>query len=193
MQAQAAEDREAGYLKELAARLAAVAGGELVGVYVGGSFALGAYDAGRSDLDVAAVIRSAAPRELKDAIVEVIRHESLPCPARGLEFVLYRLGVTCGPSTNADFELNLNTGADMGFRVDLEPGEIESHWFPIDRSILSQHGSALSGPPSGEVFAATPAHVLRPVVLESLRWHIRTAGADDDAVLNALQSAALCR
>jgi hypothetical protein len=106
MTAQTPPEREALYLKELAARLHAAAGEELVGVYVGGSVALDAYDIGRSDLDVAAVVRFAAPRKLKDAIVDAIRHESLPCPARGLEFVLYRLGATCEPPTDAGFELN---------------------------------------------------------------------------------------
>jgi hypothetical protein len=188
MTAQTPPEREALYLKELAARLHAVAGEELVGVYVGGSVALGAYDAGRSDLDVAAVVRFAAPRKLKNAIVDAIRHESLPCPARGLEFVLYRLGATCEPSTDAGFELNLNTGAGMDFRADLEPGENESHWFPIDRSILSQHGIALAGPPADEVFAEIPRPLLGPVVLQSLRWHVRTTGARDDAVLNACRA-----
>ena len=45
------------YLDEVAARLQAVLGNELVGVYSGGSYALGGYQAGRSDLGVAAVTR----------------------------------------------------------------------------------------------------------------------------------------
>jgi hypothetical protein len=179
---------EARYLEELAARLLDVAGDELVGVYAGGSWALGAYEPGRSDLDVSAVVRSAAPAELKAAIVAAIRHESLPCPARGLEFVLYRLGVAREPTPEAGFELNLNTGAGMDFRVDEQPGGIESFWFPIDRSILSQRGIALFGPPAHEAFADLPRRMLAPAILESLRWHIRVAATGDDAVLNACRA-----
>lgn len=49
------------YLEELACRIAESTGDELVGVCVGGSFALGDYEPGRSDLDVAAVVESRRP------------------------------------------------------------------------------------------------------------------------------------
>src|SRR5204862_1326372 len=81
------------YLPGMAERLAQILGARLVGVYVGGSVALGAYQHGRSDVDVAAVAADLVPRETKDAIVAALRHESYPCPTRGLELVLYRLDV----------------------------------------------------------------------------------------------------
>ena len=62
------------YLRELARRLGELVGESLVGVYAGGSYALGAYEERRSDLDVAAIIRSGAGRRLKAAIVAAIRH-----------------------------------------------------------------------------------------------------------------------
>ena len=176
------------YLEALAGRLRTVAGDELLGVYAGGSYALGAYDAGRSDIDVAAVVRSGASSALKDGIVASIRHEALPCPARGLEFVLYRLASVSEPTLGAAFELNLNTGARMEFRADTEPGDIEAFWFPIDRSILSRHGIALAGPPAAEVFAEMRREALLPAVLESLRWHAEAGGTSDDAVLNACRA-----
>src|SRR5215208_5448951 len=65
-----------------------------------------------------------------------LRHDAVPCPARGLELVVYALA-TVQQSTGAPgFELNLNTGARMDFRADHEPGEIEDFWFAIDRSIV---------------------------------------------------------
>src|SRR5215211_567999 len=50
-------DVERAYLKEIARRLSAILGEALVGVYAGGSYALGGYEPGRSDLDVAVVVR----------------------------------------------------------------------------------------------------------------------------------------
>src|ERR671915_452176 len=52
------------YLAELASRVLEVLGAELVGVYVGGSWALGDYEQGRSDLDISAVARTPTPRAL---------------------------------------------------------------------------------------------------------------------------------
>src|SRR6476659_3794860 len=81
------------YLDEVVARVRRAAGEELVGVYAGGSYAFGAYAPGRSDLDVAVVVRDAASRALRDDLVARLRHEALPCPARGLELVVYREAV----------------------------------------------------------------------------------------------------
>jgi hypothetical protein len=178
----------ADYFSALVAELRHVLGRELVGVYAGGSLALGAYDHGRSDLDVAAVSRRRVLLPVKQAVAAVLRHEALPCPARGLELVLYRLELTRSAETGADFELNLNTGREMAFRADFEPNPDEAHWFPIDRSILAQSGIALMGPPAREVFARIPQQDLVPVIVESLRWHSRGIGRGDDAVLNACRA-----
>jgi hypothetical protein len=174
------------YLAEIAARMRGIFEAELVGVYAGGSYALGDYLEGRSDIDVAAVARSRASRERKDAVVAALRHEALPCPARGLEFVLYDAAAVGTPSSEAAFDLNLNTGARMDFRVDYDPRGIEAHWFPIDRSILAQHGVALAGPPPAEVFAPLPRQRVVSILRESLRWH--ELGGAADAVLNACRA-----
>jgi hypothetical protein len=157
-------------------------------VYAGGSYALGAYEEGRSDLDVAAVLRAPPSVRLKQDIVGALRHESLPCPARGLEFVLYTASAVRRPSADAAFELNLNTGAGMPFLADFEPDPAEAHWFPIDRSILAQHGVALLGPPASEVFAPTPRASLLPLLAESLRRQADAAERGDDVVLNACRT-----
>jgi hypothetical protein len=140
------------YFAEVVARLRGIASADLVGVYVGGSYALRAYQRDRSDIDMAAIVAKQPSQPLKDAVVGALRHEALPCPARGLELVVYTAEAVREPSTEAAFELNLNTGARMPFRVDFEPDPDEAHWFPIDRSILAQHGVALFGPPAADVF-----------------------------------------
>ena len=84
----------------------------------------------------------------KQAIVERLRHEALPCPARGLELVVYPLATARAGGGEPGFELNLNTGADMGFRVDEAPGEIEGFWFAIDRAIL-RDARRRAGRPAG--------------------------------------------
>jgi Nucleotidyltransferase domain len=139
------------YLAELTRRLREET--ELLGVYAGGSYGLGAYEPGRSDIDVTAIAPGPLAPAAKRAIAERVRHEALPCPARGLELVVYPLATARSGAGEPGFELNLNSGAAMPFRVDEQPGEIEAFWFAIDRSILRQSGVALHGPPPADLVA----------------------------------------
>ncbi len=177
------------YHRELVHRLEAVLGDRLIGVYAAGSFGLADFDQRRSDLDVFAVCRRPVTAHDKHEIVARLRHEHLPCPARGLEFVLYPEETARVPSAEAGFVLNLNTGPGIGFRVDEQPGAVERHWFPLDRAIVRESGVALTGPPPAELFAPIPQALLLPAVRESVLWHRQPGHAgDDDAVLNACRS-----
>ena len=175
------------YLEELGRRAGGVLGDELVGVYAGGSFALGGYGEG-SDLDVAIVVESALGGERRGQLVERLRHEALPCPARELELVVYRLSTVRSGSATRDFELNLNTGAGVPLLVEAGPADgpaaNPTFWFPIDRSILAQAGVAIAGPPAQEVFAPIPLEDLRPVLEEADRWHRADPGGGADAAAN---------
>jgi hypothetical protein len=181
------------YLDELARRTKGVLGGRLVGVYAGGSLALGDYQPDRSDVDVAVVVEGKIRRDTKEALVAELRHESLPCPARGLELVVYSSEAAKANTADADFELNLNTGAGMPFREDLEPDPAEAHWFALDRAILRAHGLALVGPPAADVFAQIPREQLLAVTAQSLRWHELGAARTDDAILNACRALRFAR
>lgn len=177
------------YLQEIASRLRALLGRELVGVYAGGSFVLGGYAPERSDLDVAAVCRTSLARELKTEIGDALRHESLPCPARGLEFVLYPESSIRQPAEGAGFELDLNSGREMPFRLATDSDSVARHWYVIDRAILREHGEAIHGPGARELFEPIPREVLLRALVESVRWHEASPYARrDDAVLNACRA-----
>jgi hypothetical protein len=179
---------EAEYLRELATRLHGLLGHDLVGVYAGGSYALGDYRRESSDLDVAAVVEAALDDEVKDALAARLSHEALPCPARGLELVVFRLETARSDGAEADFELNLNSGRELEPRLDRGPGSVAAHWFPIDRSILAQAGLTLAGPPAAEVFAAPRSEALLPVLAESVRWHRRDPRGEGAALANACRA-----
>jgi hypothetical protein len=178
--------REHVYLGELAGRVDELLGEELVGVYAGGSLALGSYEPGRSDLDVAVVVETALSADQRRLLVERLRHEALPCPARGLELVVYRGQTAASPTSTRAFELNLNSGATMPFLAETEPGDGPDFWFPIDRSILAQAGVAILGPPAEEVFATIPVDDLRPLLEESDEWH--RANGEADTAANAARA-----
>jgi hypothetical protein len=121
--------------------------------------------------------------------VDGVRHEALPCPARGLELVVYPLATARAGDDEPGFELNLNTGAHMPFRVDEAPGDIEGFWFAIDRAILRDHGVALFGPPAAELFAPIPRATVLCLLGESVRWHRESdVPLGTDVVLNTARA-----
>lgn len=186
-------EAERAYLDELVVRLRGILGEDLVGVYVGGSWALGGYEPPGSDLDVAAVVEGPLSDGAAERTVTSLRHEGFPCPARGLELVVYTRESASSVTTEPGFELNLNTGAGLTFRADREPQPGEGHWFAIDRSVLAGHGVALFGPPANDVFAPVAPEDLRPVLADVLRWYQREAPETEDAVLNAGRSVRILR
>jgi len=173
------------YLQALVDEAGAALGDNLVGAYVGGSLALDGHQPDRSDVDVALVVRDPLTDLLKHALVGRLRHEALPCPARGLELVVYRLDVARSGTTAPGFELELNTGRDVEFRATYRPEarpEADGlFWYAVDRSILREHGIGLRGPPPDEVFGDSAE--LPRLLAESVRWHL--ANAPIDGMVNA--------
>ena len=113
-------------------------------VYLLGSAAQGAYEHGRSDVDVVAVTSRSLSLDERRSLAAAV--EELPVPARKLELVVY-------PRGSDRWELNLNTpmptlGASRPRSRTLEP----SFWFVLDRAIAAQHALALFGPEWAELF-----------------------------------------
>lgn len=189
-----------GYLDELVSRARQVLGDNLVGAYAAGSVGLDAYQPGRSDVDVALVVAAALDGPTKRALVDRLRHEALPCPARGLELVVYRRDVAGSGIPRPGFEVELNTGRAMSFRATYDPADrpvADGHfWYALDRSILHQSGLTLLGPPAAEVFADPSPGDLRRLLADALAWWLalptpageEPAPGAEDAVLGACRS-----
>ncbi|MFC3502521.1 nucleotidyltransferase domain-containing protein [Micromonospora krabiensis] len=188
------------YLADLVEVARSVLGDNLVGAYAAGSVGLGAYQPGRSDVDVALLCADPLPTDAKRDLVAGLRHEALPCPARGLELVTYRRAVAASGTPEPGFEVELNTGARMPFRATYAPGDrpaADGHfWYALDRSILHEHGHALLGPPAAEVFADLAPADLRRLLIDALSWWLalptppgaEPAPGAEDAVLGACRS-----
>ncbi|MCL7457820.1 nucleotidyltransferase domain-containing protein [Micromonospora sp. MSM11] len=188
------------YLTDLVAAARDVLGDDLVGAYAAGSVGLGAYQPGRSDVDVALVCADALDPGRRRELVARLRHEALPCPARGLELVVYRRELARSGTPEPGFEVELNTGARMPFRATWaaadRPVEDGLFWYGLDRSILHQSGYALLGPPAAEAFAALSPADLRRLLADALRWWLALptppgdgpAPGAEDAVLGACRS-----
>ncbi len=130
------------YLKQLVDTLQRNA--PIEAVYVHGSAALGAYEHGRSDVDVVAVTSRSLSLDERRSLAAAV--EELPVPARKLELVVY-------PRCSDRWELNLNTpDADTAEHLGLDPDAEPSFWFVLDRAIAAQHAQALFGPEWAELF-----------------------------------------
>ncbi|WP_426501975.1 aminoglycoside adenylyltransferase domain-containing protein [Dactylosporangium sp. McL0621] len=177
-----------GYLGAVVGRLQSVFRGRLVGVYPAGSLAFDAYVPGRSDIDLLAVADHPAPAEIA-AVVAALDHRALPCPAAGLEFVLYDRATLARLATEAGFALNLNTGAELPYKAETGPGDGLTFWYPIDRDMVRQQRRALIGPPFPDLVTRVRPRRLLPVVAESVAAQLAGLGDHgDNAVLNGCRA-----
>ena len=170
---------------EIAAVLSLVLADGFVGAYFVGSIALGGYVRGESDIDIVAVCDEEVDEATRQAVVEKVLEVTANCPARGLEFTLYRARVASSPRADTGFELNVNGGPRMPRSVHLSPHDQPRFWYVLDRAIAHRYGVAISGPSGREVFADIPRHVLLEVMGESMRWHREHEKATLYSVLNA--------
>jgi hypothetical protein len=176
------------YGREVVASLQGVLGDGLGGAYYVGSLALNGYVAGQSDIDIVAVSEHAIPDQLKTSLVDAVFDTTRSCPARGLEFTLYRRAVAESSPVAADFEVNVNGGPRMARDIHLESRTEPRFWYVIDRAIAHRCGVAICGPPPAEVFAEVSRRALLDVMIESMRWHREHEKATLFSVLNAARA-----
>ena len=132
-------------------------------------------------------MRSRLDDATKHALVEALRHERIPCPARGLELVVYTEEAVRTASPDPGYELDLNTGETMPFRASFDDADADRHWYVIDRAIAREHGIALHGRRARRLFAEIPRAVLIDALAASIEWH-REAGQREQE--NASRNAA---
>ena len=174
--------------REVADRLSAELDDHLVGAYFVGSVALGGYVAGQSDIDIVAVCDRQLDHDAKCSVVDAVEKAITSCPARGLEFTLYRSETARSGPRGADFEVNVNGGPRMERAVHLDPEEEPAFWYVIDRGIVRRFGVTIAGPPPVEVFASVVRPVLLEAMVESMRWHRHHENATLYSVLNAARA-----
>jgi hypothetical protein len=177
------------YVRAVSQEVVTVFGGALVGVYTTGSLALGGFTPGRSDIDLMAVVDGAESPEACLDLAARLDQGRLPCPASGLEFVLYPRAIVTTPSVDAGYVLNLNTGPELAPVADLGSSSAPAFWFVLDRAITAQSGEAVIGPSAQTLFRVPPARQLLPVVLAAVRAQQQDrSDLLDNVVLNACRA-----
>ena len=150
------------YLAELTRRLSEQLGEQLLAAWVVGSSALGDFDAARSDVDVQALSAERCDRATLQALATALT--AVPCPVRGLEFVLYARAEV------PRFSLNLNTGPGMTHHEGYDPDAEQHFWFTLDVSIAHEHAVALLGPHPSEVLPPLARELVAHAARDSLAW-----------------------
>ncbi|MFJ7022263.1 aminoglycoside adenylyltransferase domain-containing protein, partial [Streptomyces sp. NPDC101117] len=182
------------YLGELVRRTHRLCGTRLVSVVAVGSVALGDYRHGRSDTDVTVVLDGTPPAPLLTDLAAALTHPALPCPAAGLELVVYDAGFAARPSGGAGYLLDLNTGPLLPARLSLDPAGSPGFWYVIDRSVAHQAGRTLYGAPAREAIAEPARADLLAAIRASVREHSAGDGhLADNRVLNGCRSVRHCR
>ncbi|MGW4090345.1 aminoglycoside adenylyltransferase domain-containing protein [Nocardia sp. NPDC004750] len=182
------------YLEALVRRARAVCGCHLVSVFAVGSVALGDYRHGRSDVDVVVVVAPSLPAQALRELADSLEHPALPCPAAGLELVVYSANFVAEPSAAAGYLMDLNTGPMLPNRVSFDPADSSAFWYVIDRSIAHQTGRLLHGTPVRQAIAPPSRRDVHAALLASVREHAGGAGhLGDNRVLNGCRAAAFCR
>jgi Domain of unknown function (DUF4111) len=170
----------AAYLRELTARLSAVLDDRLVAAWLIGSGALDDFDVRRSDIDVQAICAVRPARAELERLAALLSHDALPCPVRGLEFVLYARADLADPLGPA-FVLNLNTGGGMRHHVGLDPDAEPRFWFTLDVAIARDHARPLAGAPPAAVVPALPRALIVKALRDAVAWY--SAGDGAEAIL----------
>jgi hypothetical protein len=159
----------------------------LLAVYLFGSAGYDAFEPDTSDVDVYAVMHE--PISNYKQLARKICHASIPCPARKLEFVLFTKANAALQTNSPQFEMNFNTGRDMeNDYINLNPSTEPRFWFLIDLAMGRVLGTALFGPPAGEVFAAPNVEWVLDSLIESLDWHRQQPLLTSDGILNACRA-----
>jgi hypothetical protein len=171
------------YLERVVAEIGAVFADRVVGVWVLGPLAYGGFGP-TSDIDVQAAVRDPTVREIA-ALVERISHPRLPCPAEGLEFVLYDVEVLESPTPPLRWALNLNGGPVREHKVSTDPTEESWHWFVLDLAIGRETARTMYGQDLRDIVGPIGREHQLAAIAESLRWHDRSDEGDPNRIANA--------
>ncbi len=173
---------------QVSGALAEVLGADLVGVWFIGSVAVGGFVPGESDLDIVAAAGSGLSGAQKSEVAAAVVEVGASCPARGLEFTLYRAEAAGSAAATAEFEVNVDSGPRMPTAVHLESPVGQRFWYVLDRAVAHRSGVTISGPSPDSVFVEIP----RPTLLDALRtstsWHRAHERATLYSVLNACRA-----
>jgi aminoglycoside adenylyltransferase-like protein len=162
------------YLDRVVSTLREHLGAELVGVYLHGSLAMGAFDPGRSDVDIVAACTGALSPSRRMRLGEALA--AIPRPATGgdLELSVVTTSAVQTPSAAPSFEIHVHTEDEQPLVDGAERSGDED--LVVHFAMARARGQVLFGPEPGELFAAPERASLIRAFLSDMEW-ARESGA----------------
>jgi hypothetical protein len=177
------------YLSELTGRVMDALGDNVIGIYLHGSCAMGAFVPSRSDVDVLVVTRTSLSPMAKELVAESSSETALPCPGVGLELSVVTLSSLGDDLDQPSFELHLDTresrvvdGRDRSGDPDLV-----SHV-----AMARARGRILVGPDASAILPPVDRARLLRVLSDDLQWGLENTRGGY-AVLNACRALRFAR
>jgi len=174
------------YVERIAAETCDVFGDRVIGVWLLGSLAYGGFGPA-SDVDIQAAVVEPTDEEIA-RLVERINHRALPCPAAGLEFVLYNVEALRDTTPPLQWSLNLNGGTTREEKVSTDSTSESWHWFYLDLAIGRETAKTLIGRELRDVAGPAGAQDVRAAIAASLLWHTREDPGSTNQAANAARS-----
>lgn len=160
------EEKE--YSRKLLLNLKEVLGNNIIGLYQIGSACLEDYKIGKSDIDMVGVLSQPISNQQREALAKSIDHSHLPCPAKGLDIVLFHKDSLTTILDEPIFEFWFATGGSWR-QEGWEKGQNKEMLIFIELS--RRHGITLFGDKPGTYFTHIDRRLLVNAFLEMLQWH----------------------
>jgi predicted nucleotidyltransferase len=156
------------YLDRVVSTLRDHLGSELVGVYLHGSLAMGAFDPGRSDVDILAVCTAPLSRRRRMNLGAALAAITKPPSGGDLEFSLVTEAPARARSAAPSFEVHVSTH-EAPFVVDgsERPGDGD---LVIHFAMARARGRALMGPEPADLFPEPDRASLIRAFLSDIQW-----------------------
>ncbi len=137
-------------------------------IYLSGSAAFADYDLARSDLDVIFIVQRPLSDSMKMELLHQLSHEMLPCPAEGVDLIVFLETAVTSPSRIPLYEFSLASGAN--WKIDVSYGG--DYAGPvIDLGICRERGQSLLGPPPKEKIGSIPRNWIEEELHSTVEWH----------------------
>jgi hypothetical protein len=155
------------YLDRVVSTLGDHLGADLIGVYLHGSLAMGAFQPGRSDVDLLAVCAGPLSRERRRNLGHAL--VAIPGPSFGgdLEFSLVTESAVRARSLAPAFEIHVTHEEPFVIEGSDRPGDED---LVVHFAIARARGRALVGPHPHEMFPEPDRAALIRAMLSDIRW-----------------------
>lgn len=157
------------YIEQVVSACRQVTQEPLAAAWVVGSLATDDFAAARSDIDLVIVAQAGVPQDTKEDLAQVLDHRVLPCPAHGLDLILYRKGALTVIPRAPEYEFSISTGIEWETEVSFGgpyPGGL------IDLATSRKIGRSILGPRAQDLVGPIPDGWVVEELLASLHWHI---------------------